>query len=235
MEDFRGGYRILVADDDVNVHQSLNAYFKREGYQMLSAYDGEEALSFVKKYRPDIMLLDIMMPKMDGLIVCRETRKESNIPIIMLTAKGEEFDKLLGLELGADDYITKPFSPREVLARVKAVLRRIHEMKEVGKGSHLVAGNLDIDMSAFIVKLNGKIVPCTPKEIEILWTLASNPGLVFSREHLLQSIWGYDFLGDTRAVDSHIKRIRAKLCIDGNDWDIKTVWGVGYRFEIGEA
>jgi DNA-binding response OmpR family regulator len=235
MEEFRSGYRILVADDDVNVHQSLNAYFKREGYQMLSAYDGEEALSFVKKYRPDAVLLDIMMPKMDGLMVCRETRKESNIPIIMLTAKGEEFDKLLGLELGADDYITKPFSPREVLARVKAVLRRIHEMKEVSKGSHLVAGNLDIDMSAFIVKLNGKAVPCTPKEIEILWTLASNPGLVFSREHLLQSIWGYDFLGDTRAVDSHIKRIRAKLCIEGNDWDIKTVWGVGYRFEIGEA
>ena len=210
MEDFRSGYRILVADDDGNVHQSLNAYFKREGYQMLSAYDGEEALAFVKKYRPDIVLLDIMMPKMDGLMVCREVRKESNIPIVMLTAKGEEFDKLLGLELGADDYITKPFSPREVLARVKAVLRRIHEMKEVGKSSHLVAGNLDIDMSAFIVKLNGKIVPCTPKEIEILWTLASNPGLVFSREHLLQSIWGYDFLGDTRAVDSHIKRIRAK-------------------------
>lgn len=235
MEEFRSGYRILVADDDVNVHQSLNAYFKREGYQMLSAYDGEEALSFVKKYRPDIVLLDIMMPKMDGLMVCRETRKESNIPIIMLTAKGEEFDKLLGLELGADDYITKPFSPREVLARVKAVLRRIHEMKEVGKGSHLVAGNLDIDMSAFIVKLDGKVIPCTPKEIEILWTLASNPGLVFSREHLLQSIWGYDFLGDTRAVDSHIKRIRAKLCVEGNDWDIKTVWGVGYRFEIGEA
>ncbi len=235
MEEFRSGYRILVADDDVNVHQSLNAYFKREGYQMLSAYDGEEALSFVKKYRPDIVLLDIMMPKMDGLMVCRETRKESNIPIIMLTAKGEEFDKLLGLELGADDYITKPFSPREVLARVKAVLRRIHEMQEVGKGSHLVAGNLDIDMSAFIVKLDGKIIPCTPKEIEILWTLASNPGLVFSREHLLQSIWGYDFLGDTRAVDSHIKRIRAKLCVEGNDWDIKTVWGVGYRFEIGEV
>ncbi|MGI6239325.1 MAG: response regulator transcription factor [Christensenellales bacterium] len=235
MEEFRSGYRILVADDDANVHQSLNAYFKREGYQMLSAYDGEEALSFIRKHRPDILLLDIMMPKMDGLAVCKEARKESNIPIVMLTAKGEEFDKLLGLELGADDYITKPFSPREVLARVKAVLRRIHEMKEVGKGSHLVAGNLDIDMSAFIVKLNGKVVPCTPKEIEILWTLASNPGLVFSREHLLQSIWGYDFLGDTRAVDSHIKRIRAKLCQEGNDWDIKTVWGVGYRFELNEG
>ena len=233
MEDFRSGYRILVADDDVNVHQSLNAYFRREGYQMLSAYNGEEALAFVRKYRPDIMLLDIMMPKMDGLMVCREARKDSNVPIIMLSAKGDEFDKLLGLELGADDYITKPFSPREVVARIKAVLRRIHELTESSKGSHLVAGNLDIDMSAFIVKLGDEVIPCTPKEIEILWTLAGNPGMVFSREHLLQSIWGYDFLGDTRAVDSHIKRIRAKLC-RGNNWDIKTVWGVGYRFEMEE-
>lgn len=234
MEDFRSGYRILVADDDVNVHQSLNAYFRREGYQMLSAYNGEEALAFVRKYRPDIMLLDIMMPKMDGLTVCREARKDSNVPIIMLSAKGDEFDKLLGLELGADDYITKPFSPREVVARIKAVLRRIHELTESSKGSHLVAGNLDIDMSAFIVKLGDEVIPCTPKEIEILWTLAGNPGMVFSREHLLQSIWGYDFLGDTRAVDSHIKRIRAKLCRPGNNWDIKTVWGVGYRFEMEE-
>ena len=234
MEDFRSGYRILVADDDVNVHQSLNAYFRREGYQMLSAYNGEEVLAFVRKYRPDIMLLDIMMPKMDGLMVCREARKDSNVPIIMLSAKGDEFDKLLGLELGADDYITKPFSPREVVARIKAVLRRIHELTESSKGSHLVAGNLDIDMSAFIVKLGDEVIPCTPKEIEILWTLAGNPGMVFSREHLLQSIWGYDFLGDTRAVDSHIKRIRAKLCRPGNNWDIKTVWGVGYRFEMEE-
>ena len=234
MEDFRSGYRILVADDDVNVHQSLNAYFRREGYQMLSAYNGEEALAFVRKYRPDIMLLDIMMPKMDGLMVCREARKDSNVPIIMLSAKGDEFDKLLGLELGADDYITKPFSPREVVARIKAVLRRIHELTESSKGSHLVAGNLDIDMSAFIVKLGDEVIPCTPKEIEILWTLAGNPGMVFSREHLLQSIWGYDVLGDTRAVDSHIKRIRAKLCRPGNNWDIKTVWGVGYRFEMEE-
>ncbi len=234
MEEQRGGYRILVADDDANVHQSLNAYFRREGYQMISAYDGNDALALARKSRPDMMILDIMMPGMDGLMVCRELRKESNLPIIMLTAKGEEFDKLLGLELGADDYITKPFSPREVLARVKAVLRRMHEMSATEKGSHLVVDNLDIDMSSFIVKLNGKIVPCTPKEIEIVWTLASNQGMVFSREHLLQSIWGYDFLGDTRAVDSHIKRIRAKLCLPGNGWDIKTVWGVGYRFEVGE-
>lgn len=233
MEEYRSGYRILIADDDPHVHQSLNAYFRREGYQTLSAYDGEEAVKQVRQSRPDMMLLDIMMPKMDGLMVCREIRKETNLPIIMLTAKGEEFDKLLGLELGADDYITKPFSPREVLARVKAVLRRMYELKEDAKSTHLVVSNLDIDMGAFIVKLNDQVVPCTPKEIEILWTLASNPGMVFSREHLLQSIWGYDFLGDTRAVDSHIKRIRAKLCNDQNLWDIKTVWGVGYRFEVG--
>ena len=234
MDEYRSGYRILIADDDVNVHQSLGTYFRREGYQLLSAYDGEEAIRHVRQSRPDMMLLDIMMPKMDGLVVCREIRKSSNIPIIMLTAKGEEFDKLLGLELGADDYISKPFSPREVLARVKAVLRRMYELKEDNKGTRLVESNLDIDMGAFIVKLNGQNVPCTPKEIEILWTLASNPGMVFSREHLLQSIWGYDFLGDTRAVDSHIKRIRAKLCQPGNTWDIKTVWGVGYRFEVNE-
>lgn len=235
MEEYRSGYRILVADDDVNVHQSLNAYFRRDGFQMLSAYDGEEALEHVRKSRPDMVILDIMMPKMDGLMVCREIRKSSNMPIIMLSAKGDEFDKLLGLELGADDYITKPFSPREVVARIKAVLRRMHEMKEQDKVMHLVVGNLDIDMNAFIVKLNNKPVACTPKETEILWTLASNPGMVFSREHLLQSIWGYDFLGDTRAVDSHIKRIRAKICAEGNGWDIKTVWGVGYRFEVDEA
>ena len=235
MEEYRSGYRILIADDDANVHQSLNAYFRREGYQMISAYDGEEALAAIKKFRPDMVLLDIMMPKMDGLNVCREVRKDSNVPIIMLTAKSDEFDKLLGLELGADDYITKPFSPREVVARIKAVLRRMHEMAEMSKGPHLVSGNLDIDMSSYIVKLDGVVIPCTPKEIEILWTLAGNPGMVFSREHLLQNIWGYDFLGDTRAVDSHIKRIRAKLCKPGNSWDIKTVWGVGYRFEMDEG
>ena len=232
MEEHRGGYKILIADDDVNVHQSLNAYFKREGYQILSAYDGEEAMRLAKNIKPDMILLDIMMPKKDGLVVCREIRRESNVPIIMLTAKAEEFDKLLGLELGADDYITKPFSPREVLARVKTVLRRMREIHEETRGTLLNVGNLLIDMGAFSVKLNGQPVACTPKEIEILWTLASNPGMVFSREHLLQSIWGYDFLGDTRAVDSHIKRIRAKLCKEENPWDIRTVWGVGYRFEV---
>ena len=225
---------ILIADDDPVVHESLGLYLDAEGFGHVSAYDGEQALEMVQSEQPDLMILDLMMPKMPGTDVCRTVRKSSKLPIIMLTAKGEEFDKLLGLELGADDYITKPFSPREVLARVKAVLRRMHELKDSGKASHLVVENLDIDMSAFTVKLDGKLMPCTPKEIEILWTLANNPGMVFSREHLLQSIWGYDFLGDTRAVDSHIKRIRAKLCKEGNGWDIKTVWGVGYRFEIGE-
>lgn len=232
MDEHRTGYKILIADDDANVHQSLNAYFKREGFQILPAYDGEEAIALAQNSRPDMIILDIMMPKKDGLMVCREIRRESNVPIIMLTAKGEEFDKLLGLELGADDYITKPFSPREVLARVKTVLRRMREIHEESRGTQLSVGNLTIDMGAFSVKLDGQVVPCTPKEIEILWTLASNPGMVFSREHLLQSIWGYDFLGDTRAVDSHIKRIRAKLCTQKNSWDIRTVWGVGYRFEI---
>ena len=231
-EERKTSCRILIADDDMNVHQSLNTYFKREGYQTLSAYDGEAALEMARKSQPDMILLDIMMPKMDGLEVCREIRRASNVPIIMLTAKCEEFDKLLGLELGADDYITKPFSPREVLARVKTVLRRMREFHEESRGTQITVGNLSVDMSAFTVKLDGEIMPCTPKEIEILWTLASNPGMVFSREHLLQSIWGYDFLGDTRAVDSHIKRIRAKLCKPDNSWDIRTVWGVGYRFEI---
>jgi len=234
MEEYRSGYRILIADDDAQVQQELCEHFKREGYQVYSACDGEEAIEAVRRLRPDMVTLEITLPKMDGLAVCREIRRESNVPIIMISTKTDEFERLLGLEMGADDYITKPYSVREVVARVKVVLRRVHEMKEPDKQVHLVVDNLDIDMSAFIVKLDGKNVPCTPKEIEILWTLASNPGMVFSREHLLQSIWGYDYLGDTRAVDSHIKRIRAKLCKAQNGWDIKTVWGVGYRFEVGE-
>ena len=198
---------------------------------MFSAHDGEEALELTRQLRPDALVLDVLMPKMDGLMVCRELRKESNVPIIMLSAKSEEFDRLLGLELGADDYITKPFSAREVVVRLKAVLRRMHDAAVEKSDTRLSVANLEIDLNAYQVKLNGEVVPCTPKEIEILWTLASNPGMVFSREHLLQSIWGYDYLGDTRAVDSHIKRIRAKLCSDQNGWDIRTVWGVGYRFE----
>ena len=228
---------ILAVDDEAHILELLSFNLEASGYRVVTAATGEDALVVCAHERPAMVLLDIMLPGIDGMEVCRRLKgapTTADIPIIMLTAKGDEVDKILGLELGADDYITKPFSPREVLARVKAVLRRMHELKDSGKASHLVVENLDIDMSAFTVKLDGKLMPCTPKEIEILWTLANNPGMVFSREHLLQSIWGYDFLGDTRAVDSHIKRIRAKLCKEGNGWDIKTVWGVGYRFEIGE-
>ena len=204
------GKTILIVEDEQNIVDILSFNLGREGYDTLEAYDGPTGLQLALENNPDLILLDLMLPGMDGFGVCRRVREAgSSTPIIMLTAREEETDKVLGLELGADDYITKPFSPREVVARIKAVLRRIHELTESSKGSHLVAGNLDIDMSAFIVKLGDEVIPCTPKEIEILWTLAGNPGMVFSREHLLQSIWGYDFLGDTRAVDSHIKRIRA--------------------------
>ena len=234
MEDSRSGYKVLIADDDPNVAAQLKPFFERENYRVLTADNGESALETVWKERPDVLILDIVMPEKDGFAVCREIRERSSMPILMLSARAEEFDRLLGLELGADDYITKPFSPREVVARVKVVLRRILTRKEEAANGHLVIGNLDIDMNAFIVRLGGQIVPCTPKETEILWTLASNPGTVFSRDQLLQTIWGYDFPGDTRAVDSHIKRLRAKLCDAGNAWDIKTVWGVGYRFEQGK-
>ena len=232
MEKHLGGVRILIADDDPGVHAALGKAFQLEGWQMLSAFDGEEALSVLRRTRPDAAILDVGMPKQDGFQVCRELRKESDVPVLFLSARTEEFDRLLGLELGADDYITKPYSVREVVARVKTVLRRLRETLPQDARKEISVGNLQIDMNAFQVRLNGEIVPCTPKETEILWTLAANPGMMFSREHLLQQIWGYDYLGDTRAVDSHIKRIRAKLVREGNGWDIRTVWGVGYRFEI---
>ena len=232
MEERKRKYTVLLADDDPNVHLSLKGYIQREGYTMLSAMSGEEALSLVETRSPDIALLDVMMPDCDGFEVCRRIRRKSFMPIVFLTARGEEFDTLKGLELGADDYITKPFSPREVVARVKAVLRRMHEMQSENDEGVLNIGNLEIDMSAFTVRVGGRLVSCTPKETEIIWMMARNPGMVFSREHLLESIWGYDYMGDTRAIDSHMKRIRAKLCQPENDWDIRTVWGVGYRFEL---
>jgi len=234
LEEARSGYKVLIVDDDEAVQKLLTESLQKEGYLTCSAYDGEEALEKIRRVSSDIILLDIVMPKVDGLMVCREIRKESTVPIIMISAKTDEFDMLLGLELGADDYIKKPLSTREVAARMKCLLRRVHEMKGPSTFTHLVIGNLEIDMNAFTIKVGGKTLPSTPKEIEIMWMLASNPGMVFSREHLLQSIWGYDYMGDTRAVDSHIKRIRAKFCHEENGWDIKTVWGVGYRFEIDE-
>lgn len=221
--------KILIADDDPVVHESLSIYLKAEGFEVVDAFDGEQAL---KSITPEIVLcvLDIMMPKMSGIEVCREIRKTSQLPVLMLTAKGEEIDRIVGLELGADDYIVKPFSPREVVARIKAVLRRATEQPK-NDSSVISYNGLTIDLKSYTVTLRGKPVVCTPKEIEILHMLASNPGQVFTREQLLSRVWGYDFAGETRTVDTHIKRIRAKLDSTGLGWSIKTIYGVGYKFE----
>ena len=222
--------KILIADDDQFVHDSLGIYLKAEGFDTVDVYDGAAALEAATD---DIALciLDIMMPKMNGTDVCREIRKRSQLPILMLTAKGEEIDRILGLELGADDYLVKPFSPREVVARVKAILRRTTEQPK-GDEQRITYPGLVIDLKSYTVTLRGEPVICTPKEIEILYMLASNPGQVFTREQLLSSVWGYDFAGETRTVDTHIKRIRAKLDSADLGWSIKTIYGVGYKFEL---
>ena len=222
--------KILIADDDQIVHEAFGIYLKAEGFEPVDAFDGEEALAAIT---PEIVLcvLDIMMPKMSGIEVCREIRKNSQLPILMLTAKGEEIDRIVGLELGADDYIVKPFSPREVVARIKAVLRRTSEQPK-SDNSVINYNGLTIDLKSYTVTLRGEPVICTPKEIEILYMLASNPGQVFTREQLLSRVWGYDFAGETRTVDTHIKRIRAKLDSTGLGWSIKTIYGVGYKFEV---
>ena len=212
--------KILIADDDRVVHESLGIYLKAEGYEVVDVYDGKAA---IEKVDADIALcvLDIMMPEMSGLDVCKEIRKTSRMPVIMLTAKGEEIDRILGLELGADDYIVKPFSPREVVARIKAVLRRTSEQQQNPDDGCVVFNQLVIDIKSYTVTLRGQSIICTPKEIEILHMLASNPGQVFTREQLLNRVWGYDFAGETRTVDTHIKRIRAKLDNTGLNWSIK--------------
>ncbi len=223
---------ILIADDDPVVHESLGLYLESEGYEHQSAYDGQQALDMIESLHPDMMVLDLMMPKVTGIDVCRTVRQTSSLPIIMLTAKGEEIDRILGLELGADDYIVKPFSPREVLARIKAVLRRFSEKTGEEDTSIIRLPMLEISLENYQVKAAGKVIPCTPKEVEILHMLTSNVGQVFSREQILSRVWGYDYFGDTRTVDAHIKRIRQKLPQEGVPWALKTVYGVGYRFEV---
>ena len=223
---------ILIADDDPVVHESLGLYLSSEGYEHQSAYDGQQALEMVESLHPDMVVLDLMMPRVSGIDVCRTIRQTSSLPIIMLTAKGEEIDRILGLELGADDYIVKPFSPREVLARIKAVLRRFSEKTSEEDSSIIRLPQLEISLENYQVKVAGKVIPCTPKEVEILHMLTSNVGQVFSREQILSRVWGYDYFGDTRTVDAHIKRIRQKLPQENVPWALKTVYGVGYRFEV---
>ena len=225
-----GANKILIADDDQVVHESLGIYLKAEGFETIDVFDGQQAIDALSS-EVALCVLDIMMPNMSGIDACKEIRRTSKVPIIMLTAKGEEIDRILGLELGADDYIVKPFSPREVVARIKAVLRRTNEQK-AGDSDAIVHDGLVIDIKSYTVTLDNHPVICTPKEIEILYLLASNPGHVFTREQLLNKVWGYDYAGETRTVDTHIKRIRAKLDNTGKNWSIKTIYGVGYKFEV---
>lgn len=226
--------RILVVDDEQAVGEILRLYLEREGFEVTVVYDGEAALEAVRRHPFDLVLLDLMLPKKDGWTVCREIRSFSSVPIIMLTARGEEVDRVLGLELGADDYVPKPFSPREVVARVKAVLRR-SKAQENQKHRVIEVGPLHIDYEARKVLVHGVLVNLTPKEFELLYFLALHPERVFTREKLLEEIWGYDFPGDTRTVDTHIKRIREKLEEAGAPSLIKTVWGLGYKFEPGAS
>ena len=225
--------KILICDDQPIIHETLGVYLENEGFEHISAMDGAEALSLANTAKPDLILLDLMMPKVSGIEVCRKIRAESRVPIIMLTAKGEEIDRILGLELGADDYIVKPFSAREVVARVKAVLRRFTNAKEEPQ-KVLRFDNLEININNYDVRVNGEKIAFTPKEVEIFQLLASHPGRVYEREQILSQVWGYDYFGDTRAVDTQIKRIRQKLPQEGVSWSIKTVYGVGYKFEAGK-
>jgi DNA-binding response OmpR family regulator len=222
--------KILLVDDDPNIRQLVSLYLTREGFEVEEAQRGDDALKQFKAAAPNMILLDIMLPGMDGWQVCREVRKVSNIPIIMLTAKDETFDKVLGLELGADDYIAKPFEPKELVARIKAVIRRYQSAEAPDK--ELVFPGLTINISHYTVNYMGRPVEMPPKELELLYFLASHPGAVFTREQLLEQVWGYDFFGDSRTVDVHIKRLREKLDGENLGWNIKTVWGVGYKFEV---
>ena len=224
--------RILVVDDDKNICEIIRLYLEKEGFLVTIANDGEEALQLFRETTPSVVVLDVMMPKMDGFQVCREIRRVSSIPVIMLTAKGETFDKVLGLELGADDYMVKPFENKELVARIKAVLRRYEPKDNVDK--EIIYPNICINLTNYELKINGETVDVPPKELELLYYLATNPNKVFTREQLLETVWGFDYFGDSRTVDVHVKRLREKLELAGDavNWQLKTVWGVGYKFEV---
>ena len=223
--------KIMVVDDDSNICELLRLYLEKEGFDVLIAENGAKALELFEQEAPDLMLLDVMMPKLDGWQVCREVRKKSTCPIIMLTAKGEVFDKVLGLELGADDYVVKPFEAKEVIARVKAVLRR-SGVQDQKKQKEVRFDNLYINMENYELRVNGKPVDTPPKEMELIYHLASNPNRVYTRDQLLDEVWGFEYYGDSRTVDVHVKRLREKLDGISDQWTLKTVWGVGYKFEV---
>ena len=224
--------KLLIVDDDPNICDMLKLYFENEGYKVKTANDGVEGLTTFKIYNPDLVLLDIMMPKKDGWQVCREIREISPKPVIMITAKGEVFDKVLGLELGADDFIVKPFDMKELSARIKAVLRRFNAHSKTSDDEVVKFENIEISLQKYELKLNGKAVDVPPKELELLYFLASNCNRVFTRDQLLDKVWRFDYLGDSRTVDVHVKRLREKLDGVSDKWILKTVWGVGYKFEI---
>ena len=227
--------KILIVDDDNNIAELISLYLTKECYDTKIVNDGEEALSAFEQYNPNLILLDLMLPGIDGYQVCREIRAKNNVPIIMLSAKGEIFDKVLGLELGADDYILKPFDSKELVARVKAVLRRYQPVKteSVVELKYVEYPDLVVNLSNYSVMYNGKPIDMPPKELELLYFLASSPNQVFTREQLLDHIWGYEYIGDTRTVDVHVKRLREKIKAHAS-WSIATVWGIGYKFEVSE-
>lgn len=229
--------RILIVDDDENIAELISLYLLKECFDTEIVSNGEEALKVFRSYRPHLVLLDIMLPGIDGYDVCREIRKDSQVPIIMLSAKGEVFDKVLGLKIGADDYMVKPFDSNELVARVQAILRRVTqpedkmEADKEAQGDVVSYDGLTVNLTSYAVIYNGKQIDMPPKEMELLFFLANSPNQVFTREQLLDKIWGYDYIGDTRTVDVHVKRIREKIK-DGDNWSIATVWGIGYKFEV---
>ena len=228
--------RILIVDDDENIAELISLYLTKECFETKIVYDGESALDNLSTFKPNLILLDLMLPGIDGYQVCREIRKNNNTPIIMLSAKGETFDKVLGLELGADDYVTKPFDSKEVMARIKAVLRRSKGEGDNAANEKKVVkyDKLEINIENYELKVDGKVVDTPPKELELIYHFASNPNRVYTRDQLLDEVWGFDYYGDSRTVDVHVKRLREKLEGVSDKWSLKTVWGVGYKFETKE-
>ena len=224
--------KILIVDDDENICELLRLYLEKDGFNTVVANDGEQAIKCAQINNPDLILLDIMLPVLDGWQVCREIRKSSNVPIIMLTAKGETFDKVLGLELGADDYVTKPFDSKEVVARIKAVLRRIGDSDKSDDAREVRYDKLRINITNYELEVDGQQIDTPPKELELVYHLASNPNRVYTRDQLLDEVWGFDYYGDSRTVDVHVKRLREKLEGVSDKWSLKTVWGVGYKCEV---